>query len=107
MIELNADIGEGGADAQLMPYVDRVSIACGGHAGDAAFMRAALLLARESGAKAGAHPSYPDPAFRAACHASLAGGRFSLGGGTNAGFDGGGDRLESKTVSRETAWRTL
>lgn len=60
MIELNADIGEGGADALLMPYVDRVSIACGGHTGDAVSMRAALLLAREYGAKAGAHPSYPD-----------------------------------------------
>lgn len=62
MIELSADIGEGGADALLMPYVDRVSIACGGHAGDVASMRAALLLAKESGIKAGVHPSYPDPA---------------------------------------------
>lgn len=62
MIELNADIGEGGADTLLMPYVDRVSIACGGHTGDAASMRAALWLAKEFGIKAGAHPSYPDPA---------------------------------------------
>jgi len=62
LIELNADVGEGGPDALLMPHVQRVSIACGGHAGDAASMRAALLLAREHGVLAGAHPSYPDPA---------------------------------------------
>lgn len=62
LIELNADVGEGGPDALLMPHVQRVSIACGGHAGDAASMRAALLLARQHGVMAGAHPSYPDPA---------------------------------------------
>jgi UPF0271 protein len=62
MIELNADIGEGWDDAALMPYVARVSIACGGHAGDAASMRVALELAAAHGAAAGAHPSYPDRA---------------------------------------------
>jgi UPF0271 protein len=62
LIELNADVGEGGADAFVIPHVQRISIACGGHAGDQASMRAALLLAREHGAKAGAHPGYPDPA---------------------------------------------
>lgn len=62
MMELNADVGEGGADALLMPLVSRVSIACGGHTGDAASMRAALMLAESYGIKAGAHPSYSDPA---------------------------------------------
>lgn len=62
MIELNADIGEGCDDAALMPYVARVSIACGGHAGDAASMRAALELAVAHGAAVGAHPGYPDRA---------------------------------------------
>ncbi|MEW5966197.1 MAG: 5-oxoprolinase subunit PxpA [Pseudomonadota bacterium] len=62
MIELNADIGEGCDDAALMPYVARVSIACGGHTGDAASMRAALELAAAHGVAAGAHPSYPDRA---------------------------------------------
>jgi UPF0271 protein len=62
LIELNADVGEGGPDALLIPHVQRVSIACGGHAGDVASMRTALTLAREHGAMAGAHPSYPDPA---------------------------------------------
>lgn len=60
MIELNADIGEGCDDAALMPFVARVSIACGGHVGDAASMRAALELAAAHGVAAGAHPSYPD-----------------------------------------------
>jgi len=62
MIELNADIGEGCDDAALMPYLARVSIACGGHTGDAASMSAALRLAAEYGLEAGAHPSYPDRA---------------------------------------------
>ena len=62
MIELNADIGEGYDDAGLMPYLARVSVACGGHAGDAASMTAALRLAAEYGVMVGAHPSYPDRA---------------------------------------------
>jgi UPF0271 protein len=62
MTELNADIGEGCDDAGLMPYLDRVSIACGGHTGDATSMAAALRLAAEHGVVVGAHPSYPDRA---------------------------------------------
>lgn len=62
MIELNADVGEGCDDASLMPYLTRVSVACGGHAGDAASMAAALRLAAEFGLAVGAHPSYPDRA---------------------------------------------
>ena len=61
-MELNADIGEGCDDASLMPYLARVSIACGGHAGDAASMTAALRLAAGFGVTVGAHPSYPDRA---------------------------------------------
>jgi UPF0271 protein len=60
MIELNADVGEGCDDASLMPYLARVSIACGGHAGDAVSMGTALRLAAEHGLAVGAHPSYPD-----------------------------------------------
>ena len=62
MIELNADIGEGQDDVALMAYIARASIACGGHFGDAASMRAALLRCAEHGVAAGAHPSYPDRA---------------------------------------------
>lgn len=60
-IDLNADLGEGcGDDAAIMQIVTSCNIACGGHAGDADSMRAALLLAKEFGVSAGAHPSYPD-----------------------------------------------
>lgn len=59
-MELNADIGEGCDDAGLMPYLTRVSIACGGHVGDAASMATALRLTADHGVAAGAHPSYPD-----------------------------------------------
>lgn len=62
MIELNADIGEGCDDAALLPFLARVSIACGGHTGDAASMVAALRLAALHGVAVGAHPSYPDRA---------------------------------------------
>jgi UPF0271 protein len=62
ILELNADIGEGCLDAPLMPYLDRASIACGGHAGDAASMAAALDLCREYSVVPGAHPAYPDRA---------------------------------------------
>jgi UPF0271 protein len=61
-MELNADIGEGCDDAGLMPYLGRVSIACGGHTGDAASMESALRLAAIHGVAVGAHPSYPDVA---------------------------------------------
>ena len=60
-IDLNADLGEGCSDdAGLMPLVSSCNIACGGHAGDAATMRAVLNLARTHGVAPGAHPSYPD-----------------------------------------------
>lgn len=62
LIELNADVGEGGDDALIMPHVQRVSIACGGHTGDYDSMRTTLLAAKGHGVAAGAHPSYPDPA---------------------------------------------
>ncbi|NNU14765.1 5-oxoprolinase subunit PxpA [Parvularcula sp. ZS-1/3] len=60
-IDLNADLGEGmPSDAAMMPYLSSCNIACGGHAGDEASMRAALRLAKAHGVSAGAHPSYPD-----------------------------------------------
>jgi UPF0271 protein len=77
MIELNADVGEGCDDAGLMPYLARVSIACGGHMGDAASMAAALRLAAEYGIAVGAHPSYPDRAWFGRRH--LAAGPDEIG----------------------------
>lgn len=60
VMELNADVGEGGADTFIVPHVQRASIACGGHAGDVASMRGALMLCHKHDVMAGAHPSYPD-----------------------------------------------
>jgi UPF0271 protein len=62
-IDLNCDMGEGaGADEELMPLVSSANVACGGHAGDEASMRATVRLARRHGVAVGAHPSYPDRA---------------------------------------------
>jgi UPF0271 protein len=61
VIDLNCDLGEGaGNDAALMPLVTSASIACGGHAGDKATMRATVELAQKHGVAVGAHPSFPD-----------------------------------------------
>jgi UPF0271 protein len=60
-IDLNCDLGEGGAhDAELMPLISSANIACGGHAGDDATMRATIRLALEHGVAIGAHPGYED-----------------------------------------------
>jgi UPF0271 protein len=60
-VDLNCDLGEGaGHDAELMPLVTSANIACGGHAGDAATMRATLELARRHGVAVGAHPGFAD-----------------------------------------------
>ncbi len=61
-IDLNADAGEGFDSAKLFSWISSASIACGGHAGDAASMRSALALCRASGVAAGAHPGYEDRA---------------------------------------------
>jgi UPF0271 protein len=60
-IDLNCDLGEGGAhDAELMPLISSANIACGGHAGDDATMRATIRLALMHGVAIGAHPGYED-----------------------------------------------
>jgi len=64
--DINADAGESfgrwvlGSDAELLPLVSTVNIACGFHAGDPANMRKAVVLARDAGVAVGAHPGYPD-----------------------------------------------
>ena len=61
-IDLNADIGEGlPNDEALLSIISSASIACGGHAGTEASMRAALRGARAHGVTAGAHPGFADP----------------------------------------------
>lgn len=65
-IDINADAGESfgrwqlGSDAELLPLVTSVNVACGFHAGDPANMRRSVVLARELGISVGAHPGYPD-----------------------------------------------
>ena len=60
-IDINADLGEGDAsDAEILRVVSSCNIACGGHAGDAASMRATVAAACKNGVAIGAHPSYPD-----------------------------------------------
>ncbi len=62
-IDLNADLGEGmGNDDDLLGIVSSASIACGGHAGDAATIRHILRLCKARGVRAGAHPGYADRA---------------------------------------------
>jgi UPF0271 protein len=61
-VDINADVGEGLDDEELMPYLTSVSVACGGHAGDSDTMARALSAARRHGLRAGAHPGYPDRA---------------------------------------------
>lgn len=60
-VDLNCDVGEGmGSDAELMPFITSANIACGGHAGDVASMRATVSLAQAHGVGMGAHPGYED-----------------------------------------------
>ena len=46
----------------LLAAVDRIHVACGGHAGDDASMRRTVRVAQAHGVEVGAHPSYPDRA---------------------------------------------
>jgi UPF0271 protein len=65
-MDLNSDAGESlgpwpmGQDAELIPLVSSVSIACGFHAGDPAVMERTVRLALAAGVSVGAHPGYPD-----------------------------------------------
>lgn len=68
VIDLNADLGETvdgvptADDDAMFALISSASIACGGHAGDAAAMRSAVERAARTGVAIGAHPSYPDRA---------------------------------------------
>lgn len=61
-IDLNADLGEGAGEEALFALVSSANVACGGHAGDAATMREAVVRALAYDVAVGAHPSYPDRA---------------------------------------------
>lgn len=60
-LDLNADVGEGmESDAELIPLVSSVNIACGAHAGDPDTMRKTIEVAQRHRASIGAHPGYFD-----------------------------------------------
>lgn len=67
-IDLNADLGETvdgvptADDEAMFAVVSSASVACGGHAGDAASMREAVERAARTGVALGAHPSFADAA---------------------------------------------
>jgi UPF0271 protein len=64
MITVNCYIGERGADhpvdIELMKVIGAANVACGGHAGDEASVKAFLKMAKARGVKVTAHLSYPD-----------------------------------------------
>jgi len=60
-LDINCDLGEGlPIDGPLMPLLDSVNIACGGHYGDEKSIIEAIQLTSKYAVKVGAHPSYPD-----------------------------------------------
>lgn len=61
-MDLNADVGEGGAqDEELFAAgITSANIACGAHAGDAGTMAKSCALAATHGVMIGAHPGYAD-----------------------------------------------
>ncbi len=64
MMRINCDIGERGPDhaidKRLMEVIHIANLACGGHAGDGASVRAFRALAAENSVELAAHLSYPD-----------------------------------------------
>lgn len=65
-VDLSADVGEAtdvsgvAVERALLALVTSAHVACGGHAGDVASMRATVVAALDHGVEVGAHPSYPD-----------------------------------------------
>ncbi|HET6932368.1 MAG TPA: 5-oxoprolinase subunit PxpA [Candidatus Acidoferrum sp.] len=65
-MDLNCDMGElpemlaDGSQEALMEFVTSANVACGGHAGDEAMMRATIEQALRHGVAVGAHPGYED-----------------------------------------------
>lgn len=65
-IDLNCDLGEDDSatgmqrEAAVLPLVSSANVACGFHAGGAAFMRHTMAIAVTHGVAIGAHPSFAD-----------------------------------------------
>lgn len=61
IIDLNADLGEGGpVDRDLLDVVTSANVACGFHAGGPVTMLDTCTAAAARGVRVGAHPSYAD-----------------------------------------------
>ena len=66
-VDLNSDMGERetpeglAIDAEMMPLITSVNIACGGHAGTPKLMQRTARLAAQHGVSIGAHPGLHDP----------------------------------------------
>lgn len=58
--KLNADVGEGCDDAQIMPLLDCANVCCGAHAGSETITQATIALADKHNVTVGAHPGYAD-----------------------------------------------
>ena len=65
-VDVNSDMGEHddpkglALDADIMPFITSVNVACGGHAGSPDLMRRTSQLAAQHGVAIGAHPGLPD-----------------------------------------------
>ena len=65
-VDLNCDLGESfgvytmGMDAEVIPHVTSVNVACGYHAGDPLVMEKTVALAKRHHVAVGAHPGLPD-----------------------------------------------
>jgi UPF0271 protein len=59
-VDFNGDLGEGGDDEALLPWLSSASIACGWHAGDPATMLRTVEACLRHGVAIGAHPSFDD-----------------------------------------------
>ena len=60
-VDLNADLGEGGAhDAELLAIVTSANVCSGAYAGGAALTTATMAAAAAQGIRLGAHVGYPD-----------------------------------------------
>ena len=65
-MDMNCDMGESfgsytlGFDAEAMPHVTSLNVACGFHASDPDVMAKSVFMAKKLGVAVGAHPGYPD-----------------------------------------------
>jgi UPF0271 protein len=61
VIDLNCDLGEGGAiDAEILPFISSANIGCGYHAGDAEILKHTVEACLQNKVAVGAHPSFKD-----------------------------------------------